>query len=77
MSNQPVHILHLHAVALFQLALVSDGISKSQVANRLKHMVVVNSCCVCVSGALVSYMATILPLWEGPYVFIYSHDTHR
>ena len=41
------HTSFAHAVALFQLALVSDGISKSQVANQLKYMVVVKSCCVC------------------------------
>ena len=34
------HTSFAHAVALFQLELVIDGISKSQMANHLKNMVV-------------------------------------
>ena len=34
-----------YAVVIFQLAVVGDGISKSQVKNHLKHMMVVE-CCV-------------------------------
>ena len=60
------HTSFAHAVALFQLALVSDGISKSQVANHLKHTVVVKSC-VCLRCFSVIYGCG--PLWESYLCF--------
>ena len=59
MSNHHAHILHLHAVARFQLALASECILKSQVTNHLIYRHNSGGSRVCVSGASVSYLAGI------------------
>ena len=66
------HTSFAHAVALFQLELVSDGMSKSQVANHLKHMVAVKSCVSLVLQCHIWLWATLGEL----SMYSFTHMIH-